>query len=140
MPGRSRRRRVVGADGTARARRVTLLLTTVVVLSLADLLFTILYLRSTGMIEANPIAAFLIRSTQSWEALLVFKVATVALCVALLYRVRRYPEGEFAAWGAAAIMVLLTLHWSHYAEHADPGTAMTLSQNAQLRDVWLTLD
>ena len=141
MTGRSRRREAPMADCAPRARRVMLLLAAVVVLSLGDLLFTLLYLSTTGMIEANPIAAYLIRTTHSWEALAVFKLATVGLCVALLYRVRRYPEGEFAAWGAATIMVMLTIHWNHYTDHhEDGGAAMSLAENALPGDVWLTLD
>ena len=48
-----------------RERRVGILLVSIIVLSAADLLLTIAHLQTIGMIEANPIAAFLIRTTAS---------------------------------------------------------------------------
>ncbi|MCH6551477.1 MAG: hypothetical protein IH804_05630 [Planctomycetes bacterium] len=51
--------------GRGRSRRVMALLGAVVLLSLGDLLVTLAYLKSVGLMEANPIVAYLIESTQS---------------------------------------------------------------------------
>ena len=78
------------ASAAGRPRRVSWLLAGVLLLSLIDLLLTIVHLRSVGMVEANPIAAFLIRSTQSVWVLSAYKLVTVGICLSLLYRLRRH--------------------------------------------------
>lgn len=107
-----------------RGRRVTILVFGIVALSLADLAVTIAYLKAHSMIEANPIAAWLIRYTQSPWTLTAFKVATMGICVCLLYRVRRHLAGEVAAWFAIAVLVVLSVMWHAYSNHLEqPGNA-----------------
>jgi hypothetical protein len=93
-----------------RASRVIVLLGGIVALSAADLVATISHLE-IGMIESNPLARLIIESTNSMGALAAFKVATVAVCVAVIYRLRASAQGEAAAWMATLILCALTVWW-----------------------------
>jgi len=122
-----------------RARRVIVLLAGIVVLSLADLIVTLGHLRSTGMIEANPIAAYLIRMTRSPWVLAEYKCLTVGICVTLLYRLRRRAWGEVGAWCAVGILTVMALLWHTYSteleSHAEVGIVQ-VEESSQ----WLQLD
>lgn len=111
-----------------RSRRVALLVVGVVILSLADLVITLAYLRANWMMEANPIAAYLIKSTQSAWPLAVYKCVTVGTCVALLYRLRRHKAGEVAAWCAVGILAVMSVMWHKYSLHFDDPQEMMLVQ------------
>jgi hypothetical protein len=100
-----------------RARRVTLLVLGIIVLSLGDLAVTLAYLRANWMMEANPIAAYIIRTTQSPWALAAFKCCTVAICATLLYRMRHFRSGEVAAWCGMAVLTVMSIMWRSYADH-----------------------
>ncbi len=100
-----------------RAERVTWLLGGVVGLSLADLALTLSYLTSVGMSEGNPIALWLLETTQSIWPLAVYKCITVAVCVILLYKTRFKREGELATWSAFFIMMALTIWWNQYSRY-----------------------
>ncbi len=91
----------------------------IVVLSLGDLVVTVATLRTTGMFEANPVAAWLISQTGSVTVLAAYKLLTVAVCAGLLFRLRRHAEGEAGAWCAMLILALTCLHWYHYSVRAD---------------------
>ncbi len=105
--------------GGARSRRVIALLGAVVLLSLGDLLVTLAYLKSVGLMEANPIVAYLIESTQSVWVLAGYKGLTVGICATVLFCLRRHREGEIGAWCAAAILGLTALQWHQYARSVD---------------------
>jgi len=122
-----------------RSHRVLVLLAGIIVLSLADLVVTLQHLQSIGMVEANPIAAWLIRSTNSAWILGAYKTVTVGICVALLYRARRYWIGEAAAWCAVAILAGLSVMWHTYAEQIESPVELMTAQ-ADLGDRWLHLD
>lgn len=111
----------------------------ILLLSLGDLLITITYLQSTGMLEANPIAGYIIRLTGSASALTVYKALTVGVCVGLLYRLRRLVEGEVAAWCAVSILAFMSLQWFHYARHID-NADVELARSAAFAEEWLVLD
>jgi hypothetical protein len=123
----------------ARVRRVTVLLWAIVILSLADLAVTIGHLQSVGMAEANPVAAYLIRVTDSPWALAAFKALTVAVCVALLYSARRHWQGEVASWLALTILVGVSILWHYYAEALDDANHVRLAQVVS-GDDWLQFD
>ncbi len=112
----------------------------IVLLSLGDLLLTVTYLRSTGLVEANPIAGYLIRATGSATALAVYKILTVGVCIALLYRLRRLVEGEVAAWCAMVILGVVALHWYQYARYFEDYSDVTVAQHEARGNHWLTLD
>lgn len=130
----------MGAPGDTRARRVVLLLAGVVLLSLADLLLTLSHLTTIGMMEANPIAAWLIRTTQSAWVLSGYKTVTVGLCVALLFRLRRRPQGEFGAWCAMAILAALCVMWQSYSAQVQEPDTVQLARSGALGPGWLVLE
>ena len=100
-----------------RSERVTWLLGGVILLSLADLLLTISYLTSVGMSEGNPIALWLLQTTNSVWPLVFYKGLTVAICVTLLYRTRRKRQSELASWCAMLILVTLSIWWNQYSRY-----------------------
>jgi len=116
------------------------LLAGVVVLSLADLVITLTHLKTTGMMEANPIAAFLIQSTQSGVALTCFKLLTVGICVALLFVLRHRFEGELAAWCAVAILAGMSLQWHVYSSHFQNPAEVMVAQAGGYGDGWLMIE
>jgi hypothetical protein len=120
-----------------RPRRVIVLLAGIIVLSIADLIVTLAYLNADRMMEANPIAAYLISTTQSAWALASFKALTVGICVALLYRVRHHVVAEAAAWFGMGVLTLMCIMWYSYSSHFDGAEdillAQTLTQDVRLR-------
>ncbi|NNF42900.1 MAG: hypothetical protein HKN62_07605 [Phycisphaerales bacterium] len=111
----------------------------VVILSIADLIVTLGYLRTIGMVEANPIAAYLIKHTQSPWVLSAYKAVTVGICISLLYRVRWHRSGEVAAWCALGILVVMSVLWHNYSQEIDSPVQLqtVLSDHS---DQWLRLD
>jgi len=99
-----------------RSRRVLVLLIAIVALSGADLAATIAH-QPIGMIESNPLAQYIIETTQSTSALAAFKMATVLVCVGLLYKLRCCRQGEVAAWTAVVILIALTVWWGVASDH-----------------------
>jgi len=122
-----------------RSRRVIVLITGIIILSVADLAVTLEFLQAKWMIEANPIAAYLIRSTQSPWALAAFKMLTVGICVFLLYRLRHKAAGEAAAWLAVAILAIMSLMWHSYSTHFDGPDDILLVQSDVTQDMRLGL-
>ena len=96
---------------------MTWLLSGVIFLSLADLFLTISYLTSVGMSEGNPIALWLLQTTNSVWPLVLYKALTVAICVTLLYRIRRKRQSELASWCAMLILVALSIWWNQYSRY-----------------------
>ncbi len=106
-----------GFDGRwikSRPGRVTALVGVIVVLSLADLYLTLLYLRTVGMGEANPLAHLILQYC-SVEALAAWKILTVLLATVILLALRRVRCAEVAAWGCAIGLCVLTVHWYRYS-------------------------
>lgn len=114
------------------------LLIGVITLSMADLIVTIAHLRTIGLAEANPIAAFLIRSTESSWILAAYKCLTVGICVSLLYRARRYFVGELATWCALLALAVMSVMWHAYTHELDG--QFTQLQASFHGDKWLRLD
>lgn len=126
----------------ARARRVLVLLIGIVVLSAADLAITLTHLQGAGMMEANPIAAWLIRTTESAWSLGLFKALTVTIAVSVIYRLRRHIQGELAAWCGLVILAGVAWMWQAYTEqlHPDDAQPMLLSFAEVYSDQWLVID
>jgi hypothetical protein len=111
------------ASTPRRVRRVALLLLVTVALSLFDLMLTLNYARSIGMIEANPIAAWIMREGCS-TALIAWKFGSVGLAACIIYALRHRQEGELAAWVCALILVALTAHWLNFGSEVHTLTAV----------------
>ena len=99
----------------ARSRRVAILLVAVMIISLADLDMTLAYAASGGMIEANPLARA-VMSYGSSGVLAVWKIASVALCVGILFRTRSRRSAEIATWACFLVLVWLSFRWEKYNE------------------------
>ena len=112
-PARPARPRVQAAKARRREQRLTLLITVIVVLSVADLLFTLVHLRSLGMIEANPLARALILTGDAHQ-LISFKLASVGIGCGCLFLGRRSARIEIAAWVCTLGLAALTIHWFNY--------------------------
>lgn len=123
-----------------RSRRVVLLIVGVVVLSLADLGVTLLHLKSRGMMEANPVAAWIIAHTGSGAFLTLYKAVTVAICVGLLFHLRRHVEGEIGAWCAILILAAVSFQWYQYTREIAVVTDITLARQGAYGEDWLILD
>lgn len=121
-----------------RERRVGILLVSIIVLSAADLLLTIAHLQTIGMIEANPIAAFLIRTTASAWILSAYKLCTVAVCVSLLFRLRRHRSSEIAGWVALAVLGAMAVQWHFYSASLDSPEMLALARS-HYPDAWLSI-
>jgi len=96
-----------------RGVRVALLLAAIVAMSFADLWMTLTYATTTGMMEMNPIAHFIMQ-TGSVAAISSWKLATAGLGVIILYLTRSKRCSEFGTWVCFTTMILLMAHWSHF--------------------------
>ncbi|XVJ60890.1 MAG: hypothetical protein HEQ23_16465 [Tepidisphaera sp.] len=105
----------VRAGLASRQTRVRILLAGVVVMSLVDLDLTLVYARTTGMVEQNPIAREIMSTGSAW-LLVAWKLFTVAVAVGLLYHARRHRAGELGSWLCIAVLCWLTARWLNYNE------------------------
>lgn len=106
----------------SRTRRVLILLSIVIVLSLADLYLTVLYVSEAGGFpEANPLARA-IMSARSIPLLVAWKLLTVVTTVGILYAIRRTKSAELGAWVCFLVLGWLTVHWGQYVAEAHPTT------------------
>ena len=112
----------------------------IVVLSIGDLGVTLLHLKSSGMIEANPVAAWIIAHTGSGALLTAYKAVTVAICVGLLFRLRRHVEGEIGAWCAVLIMAAVSIQWYQYNREIHIDIDIELARQGAYGENWLILD
>lgn len=98
---------------TDRSRRVVLLLGAIALMSVADLIMTIEYATSVGLFEGNPIARA-VMSYGSAPLLACWKLATVGVCLWILFRARRTGSGELGAWICVAALAWLSFRWTGY--------------------------
>ncbi|MBL9000968.1 MAG: hypothetical protein JNK25_07515 [Phycisphaerae bacterium] len=96
-----------------RPKRVMLLLVATGFMSLADLVMTLTYATSVGMMEVNPIARAVMAGGSPWM-LSLWKFATAGLGLGILFALRRVRKAEAASWMVCAVMTALTLHWMSF--------------------------
>lgn len=96
-----------------RATRVLLLLGTALIVSVADLIMTLKFVTSVGMIEANPIARWIMRSGDA-TTLTIFKMALTLASLGTIFYFRKKRSAEVAAWIAFAIMLALSFRWFNF--------------------------
>ncbi len=99
-----------------RQARVILLLLAVLAMSIADLIMTLTYATSVGMVELNPLARAMM--TGGRYELIAWKLATVLLGTGILFCIRRTRGGEFGAWVCCLVLAALTFHWINYNREA----------------------
>ena len=93
--------------------RFSALLAAITMMSLADLGMTLIYMRSIGMIELNPLAIYMIEIGQTRQ-LVLFKLFTLVFGAGMLFLLRRRPLAEPAAWVATVCLGFLMAHWADY--------------------------
>ncbi len=126
------------SEADRRARRVTVLVLATALLGLFDLAYTLTYLQSTGMVELNPLARFMIAVGGAGQ-LVRFKLLTIALSSGLLYLIRRRPGAERCAWISLAALVLLSLHWVNYIQNAEKIGPTILAESALIDHRWIAI-
>ena len=84
-------------------------------MSLVDLDLTLVYAKTTGMVEQNPIAREIMQ-TGSVGLLIIWKMLTVTVAVGLLHHARRHRAGELGSWLCIAVLCWLTARWISYNE------------------------
>jgi hypothetical protein len=110
------------------------LLGTIIVLSMIDLALTLHHLRNGGLLEDNPVIVLLIQWTQSPWVLVIHKLATLAICGGVLYRLRDRRSAEIAAWLVLGILTwVMYLWWGYCGLCSDPAVWDYL-QEAQRSD------
>lgn len=95
------------------------MLSAVIVLSFADLYFTFIFMTAAGMPEMNPVVRALAEVCDRGSAIVIWKVATLGVCVGLLYIVRRTRTGELGALLAVMVLVWLTARWGTFIDTTD---------------------
>lgn len=97
----------------ARCERVTLLVFATMMLAAGDLYMTLTFLTTVGMVEANPIAR-LVMEHQSPAIIVLWKLATTALGLGILYKLRTRVGAEVGAWVCFIALAALAFHWLGY--------------------------
>ena len=99
-----------------RPKRVLYLLSAVILMSIADLAITLVWVTEIGLAESNPLARWVI-AQGSAELLAVWKMITILPAVLVFACLRDKPVAEFGSIVAALVLAAVTVHW--YAYHAD---------------------
>lgn len=121
-----------------RTCRVIALIFTIVLLSLADLYITLIYLHSGGMGEANPVARW-IMGHGSPTLLAVWKLATVLLAGVILYKTRRTRTAEIGAWVCVVLLTWLTIRWVRYSDEVGAMTSQIQNLSEVEHSRWVTM-
>jgi hypothetical protein len=95
--------------------RVIALIITIVLLSLADLYITLVYLHSGGMGEANPVARWVMEHGSA-PLLVLWKLSTITVAGVILYSTRRTRTAEYGAWICVFLLTWLTIRWGSYSD------------------------
>lgn len=114
-PGNAAPLAVEVANSRARSTRVIGLTVAIILLSVADLYITLMYFRSVGMSEANPIARWIMTGS-STGFLIWWKLLSVGIASTIFLVARRFRSAELAAWGCCLLLVWLTVRWSAYSQ------------------------
>jgi hypothetical protein len=124
-----------------RTRRVAAMLLLMVVLSLLDLTATLHAMRTTGMFEANPVAAAIARGSPT--ALAAYKVASLVFSVTILFALRRSWQAETAAAVSVLVLIGVTLAWGQYlatVHRFDDQTMQTIQTMTDPHPSWVRLN
>lgn len=107
----------VSASLSRRSSRVLLLLCAVAIMSVADLILTLTYVRAVGLAEGNPIARY-VMLYHSPGVLVAWKLVSVGGAIAVLFATRRHRVAELGAWVCFCLMAWLCFRWHSYVQDA----------------------
>lgn len=140
-----------GPGAEASRRRVALLIWAIVMMGLADLFCTLIYMRTVGLPEANPLARWL-AAFGSTQAVVCFKLLTMGMSCGCLWLGRGSRRMEACAWTCTAILLALSIHWIGFnrdiSKHtnllsclADPRhTPALASGHGRLHELWVRIE
>ena len=100
-----------------RSHRVINYLLCFIVLNLFDFILTSAYMENLGLVEANPIARFIIHQFEA-VGLFLFKLITTLTVVTILFCFRELTIAEIFSIVALVVYVILTLIWFGHIYHA----------------------
>ena len=107
--------RAARGDASARrARRVVLMLVLLWIINMFDLSFTMIARQIGGFVEANPVAAHVVRDSLS---LVIFKLTMLVCATLILFTFRRHLWTEVGCWLLAAVYTTLAFVWHLYYLH-----------------------
>lgn len=110
----------------------------IVAMSLADLYMTLAHLFHFGMIEANPVARRVIEQGSAAE-LIIWKLASVLLAVAIFFIARKRRSAEIGTLICFLMLAWLTAHWLNYNEAVSELTAEMNTLATVREGGWVTL-
>ena len=122
-----------------RSRRVIALALAIVLMSSVDLYLTLLYVTSMGMNELNPLARAMM-SYESPTVLAVWKFATVALCLGILFYIRTRRSAEIGAWVGFLVLGWLMTHWVHFIHETRDLDVQVVQELASNDPTWVVID
>lgn len=96
-----------------RGKRVLAMMFCVAAVSLADLAMTLTYATTTGMMEVNPIARYLMNA-DSPLLIVLWKLVTAGLSMSVLIALRHRRIAEYASWICLIGMLALAAHWVNF--------------------------
>lgn len=99
--------------GLDRSKRVMYLLVAIVLMSVADLLITLVWVSEIGLAESNPLARWVIEQGSA-GLLAAWKLVTIIPAVLVFAVLRHKPIAEGGAIVGFCVLALVTLHWHHY--------------------------
>lgn len=120
-----------------RSCRVLLAVGVIGLISLADLYLTLLYARTVGFHEGNPLARWVMQLNCPW-LLGAWKSMLVALTCGILIACRRSRTAELGAWIGVGVMVWLAMQWASYAAAA-PAMTQVLHEVAEGNPTWVQM-
>lgn len=117
----------------ARARRIVLISVALVLMGLADLVCTLAYVTSVGMVEVNPVARHIINTSSSAGPIVLYKLCSLIFCCGALWLIRRHRVAELCGWLCVLLSLALSLHWVRY-NAAIPSMSMEMALIASSDD------
>lgn len=122
-----------------RSKRVLLLLSAVVLMSLGDLYMTLQYLLHSGLLEANPLARSIMQYG-SPAGLIAWKLCTLILASGILIWARRKLSAELGVLFCCGVMTWLTVRWLEYSDQVSRFTHEAATMAAADDSRWVTLN
>jgi hypothetical protein len=118
--------------------RVLVLVACIIIFSLADLYMTLVHLLHFGMLEANPIARS-IMEYGSPAALILWKLVTVGIAVAIFCWKRNSRAAEWGAAFCCCVLIWLTGRWITYNLHISSYTQEIAEAAGMGSSHWVTM-
>lgn len=104
--------------------------------SISDLLMTLTYATSVGMMEMNPLARAFAQSG-SPLGLIAWKLVTAGAGIGIFLWLRRSMFAELGSWAIALVMLALVIHWVQYNHGIQHETAALAVLEGNDSEFWI---